>query len=194
MQTALDSNFRGWAIPTVHLGSRPRLLHHLSASPVVSRTTTNNDILHSCQDKGESRDGRGQLGCRGTPPKPCTSLGGARSGRRGPPGGAGMVGQRGGLGAGVGVPGTHQHLFPGDLGYVCGLHKRPSQGAAANVCRGFPGAPRGTRGALCIGTRGALVPIGDKAVGPQGSLALSVPIGLRRSEEVTSCLGLWGCC
>lgn len=151
MQTALDSNFRGWASPTVHLGSRPRLLH-LSASPVVSRTTTNNDILHSCQDKGGSRDGRGKLGCSGTPPKPCTSLGGARSGRRGPPGGAGMVGQKGGLGAGVGVPGTHQHLFPGDLGYVCGLHKSSSQGAAANVCVGaFLGLPEEPREPCALG-------------------------------------------
>lgn len=120
MQTALDPNSRGWAIPTVHLGSRPRLLHHLSASPVVSRTTTNNDILHSCQDKGESRDGRGKLGCRGTPPKPCTSLGGARSGRRGPPGGAGMVGQKGGLGA-MSVGYTRAHPKEQRLTCVWGL-------------------------------------------------------------------------
>lgn len=44
------------------------------------------------------------------------------------------------------------------------------------------------------GSMWPLVPIGDKAVGPQVSLALSVPLGLRRSEEVTSCLGLWGGC
>lgn len=131
VQIALNSNSRGWAVPIVPTGLPaspspasfcfPRCEQNLAA---VSRTTTNNDILHSCQDKGESRGGRGRLGSKGTPPGPCTSLGVTR---RGPPGRAGMVGKKGGPGgAGFGVLGTHQHLFPGDLGCICGLQKSSS--------------------------------------------------------------------
>lgn len=162
VQIALNSNSGGWAVPIVPTGLPaspspasfcfPRCEQNLAA---VSRTTTNNDILHSCQDKGESRGGRGKLGSKGTPPGPCTSLGVTR---RGPPGRAGMVGKKGGPGgAGLGVPGTHQHLFPGDLAVSVG-YRRAHPKEQRLTWGAFLGLPEGPGAPLCSGTWGVCGP------------------------------------
>lgn len=131
--------------------------------------------MHSCQDKAGSR-GAGKQGCRGTPWS-------RQVWEEGPAGGGGLGrlpdwkerGTRRDWGLGVRHPLTTSS-------WGLGLRLWVTQELIL----------RSTE-APCGGTWGTWpsVSIGDKDVGPQVTLALSVPLSLGRSEEVTSSPRLW---